>query len=491
MIDRRNMLKFVGAGVAMMGTGSSSALGASESSPIAWWSTTADSAWQVPSRQARLTPAPTDLFEYDVMLAPPAQAMTGIGGAFSELGWQALCSLGTEDRAEVLRLLFGASGAAFNLCRTPMGANDLARSWYSYDETADDFALDHFSIDHDRQMLLPFIKAAQLVRPELKLWASPWSPPTWMKTNRHYALTPAWPSVPSNGIRPDQIRQEGTDAFIQEDRYFDCYARYFRRYIEAYAALGVPIGAVMPQNEFNSPQSFPSCCWSPEGLARFLPFLGREMDKVGVDILFGTLERANPELVTKVLQTAAARKHVKGIGIQWAGKGAIAELHRRYPDLALWGTEQECGVGVNDWHFARHGWELIKQYIRGGSSVWQYWQMVCAAPGTSTWGWRQNALVSIDPVSRSFRLTPDYWVMRHLSARLVPGARFIPTNSIAGFEDQLVFRNPDGGHVVVIANQMAVDQQVRLIFGSKQLALNLPAASFNTIEIPSGLLPAT
>ena len=80
----------------------------------------------------------------------------------------------------------------------------------------------------------------------------------------------------------------------------------------------------MPQNEFNSAQVFPSCSWTAEGLARFIGHLGPEMAKRGVAVFFGTMERANESLVDASLQDAAVAPHVKGVGFQWAGKGAIA-----------------------------------------------------------------------------------------------------------------------------------------------------------------------
>lgn len=490
MLVRRDTLKLFGAGLAVAATGARAAPtpASPKASGVQWWSTTAAAAWQQSGRAAAFEAAPADLFQHDIMLGGEAQTMTGMGGAFSELGWQALSALPAADRDAVMRLLFGADGAAFTMCRTPIGANDFARDWYSYDEVDGDFAMAKFSIARDREMLLPFINAAQKIQPDLKVWGSPWSPPTWMKVGKHYAQAPTWPGVPSNGIRPDQQGREGTDSFIQDDRYFAAYALYFRKYVEAYRAAGVPISMVMPQNEFNSAQPYPSCCWTPEGLARFIPFLAREMGAVGVDVMLGTLERSNPDLITKVLNDSAAAKHIKGIGIQWAGKGAIEEIRRRHPDLALIGTEHECGVGANDWHFASYGWDLMKRYIRNGTGVWQYWNMVCPTPGVSTWGWRQNSLISVDVAKRQYRINPDYWLMKHLSGKLVPGARFVTTNSIAGFEDHLIFRNPNGDLVVVLANQMAQDQLVRLVVGPKMLALTLTAGSFNTLVVPQSLM---
>ena len=239
-----------------------------------------------------------------------SQVIEGFGGCFSERGWTSLQALSEPDRERVMHELFHPTdGACFTYCRMPIGANDYATEAYSYDETDGDFELKHFSIEHDHDTLVPFIKAAQRYQPGLRLWASPWSPPSWMKRNHFYAEAKAYAGMKENGIRPDQIGHEGEDMFIQEPRYFEAYAKYFGRFIEAYRAEGIRVGVVMPQNEFNSAQNFPSCTWTPEGLARFLRYLGPEMQKLGVDVFFGTLERGNPQM----LQTVMADKEASAL----------------------------------------------------------------------------------------------------------------------------------------------------------------------------------
>ena len=138
------------------------------------------------------------------------------------------------------------------------------------------------------------------------------------------ALPGPWQKGVVNGLRPDQVGREGTDMFILEERYLRAYASYFGRFVDEYRKQGIAIGMVMPQNEFNSAQVFPSCCWTAEGLARFIARLGPEMAKRGVAVFFGTLERANEKLADVSLQDPAVAAQVKGLGFQWAGKGAIA-----------------------------------------------------------------------------------------------------------------------------------------------------------------------
>ena len=490
-ISRRDTFSLLGAAAA--GTMTIGPTARAQSVPAApktagayWRSTTRTASW-LERPAPRLTTLPADQFGHDadIALDKPLQTIAGFGGAFGEKGWQALMLLPASTRHAALASLFGDEGCAFSLCRTPIGSNDVARGWYSYDEMPGDFALDHFSVANDHETLIPYIKAAQALRPDLAVWASPWSPPTWMKTGGHYAQAPAWPGQPSNGIRPDQVGTEGTDSFIQQDRYFDAYARYFRRYIEAYAQAGIRIGTVMPQNEFNSAQPFASCTWTPEGLARFLPFLGREMDKLGTRVFFGTLERAKADLFSKVMAHPDAAAVIKGVGVQWAGKGALPQIHEHFPHIELWASEQECGVGTNDWHYARYGWSLMKRYFAAGASAWDYWNMVMPTGGMSGWGWPQNSLIVVDPVTRTFERTQDYWLLRHVAGHVRPGARAITVDSFLGFDDQLAFRNPDGSLVLVANNALSQPQTVRYAVAGKLLAVDLPADSLNTLVIPA------
>ncbi len=217
---------------------------------------------------------------------------------------------------------------------------------------------------------------------------------------------------------------------------------------------------VMPQNEFNSAQVFPSCCWTAGGLARFIGHLGPEMAKRGVAVFFGTMERANESLVDASLPDPAVAPHVKGVGFQWAGKGAIAGIHRRYPDLPLYQTEQECGDGRNDWRYCRYAWTLMKHYLRNGASAYLYWNIALKKGGVSRWGWAQNSLVTVDP-----------------------GARRLEAVSWSGYENQLAFANSDGSTVVVIQNDLAEPLPGRIRVGGSVVAPTLPADSFSTLVV--------
>ena len=454
---------------------------------VEWVVTTSTAPWQ--RREGLVAQRGGGMPGVIVQAGTPRQAIDGLGACFNELGWTSLSALAPADRAGIMRELFAPGvGACFTACRMPVGANDFSRDWYSYDEVDGDFALEHFNIENDLETLVPFIKSALAHQPALKIWASPWSPPTWMKVNRHYAMAMPAPARPGsdgvqNGLRPDQVGKEGTDMFVQEERYFRAYASYFGRFIDEYQKQGITIGMVMPQNEFNSAQVFPSCCWTGEGLARFLRYLGPEMEKRGVAVFFGTTERPNEKLVEASLHDPVAGPFIKGVGFQWAGKGAIAAIHRRYPDLTLYQTEQECGDGKNDWRYARYAWSLMKHYFRNGAGGYFYWNISLKKGGISRWGWAQNSLLTVDTDAKTFAYTHEYYLMKHLSHYVRPGARYVETTSWTGYENQLAFVNPDGSIIVIVQNDMSEPMTVGLRVGNVTVTPTLPADSFSTIVV--------
>jgi glucosylceramidase len=408
---------------------------------------------------------------------PDAQPIQGFGACFNELGWTSLQALSEADRDAVMRELFDpAVGARFTYCRMPVGANDFAIEAYSYDETDGDFGLRNFSIDHDRKTLIPFIHAALKHQPNLKLWASPWTPPSWMKRNHFYAERPG-----GNGIRPDQVGHEGEDMFIQEPRYFEAYARYFGKFIDAYNAGGINIGVVMPQNEFNSAQNFPSCTWTPEGLTRFIRALGPEMESRGVQIYFGTLERGNPKLLETVMADPQAARYIRGLGAQWAGKNALPALHREFPALSIFQSEQECGDGKNDWSYTSYCWQLMKHYLRSGASGYMYWNISLMEGSKSTWGWAQDSLIVVDPVHKTYRYSHDYYLLKQLSHFVDLGARRLETTGTC--DDTLAFRNPDGSTVVLVRNERPGPAMIQVQLHGLTLAIELPADSVGTLSI--------
>ena len=131
---------------------------------------------------------------------------------------------------------------------------------------------------------------------------------------------------------------------------------------------------------------------------------------------------------------------------------------------------------------------LLKHYLRSGASAYLYWNISLEKGGLSRWGWARNSLVTVDRATRGFAFTHEYYLMKHLSAFVRPGARRVLAASWTGYENQLAFVNPDGSTVVVIQNDMAEPMPVRIAVGGTTVAPTLPADSFSTLVVsaPSG-----
>ena len=430
--------------------------------------------------------------DVEILTNKTLQTIDGFGTCFNELGWTSLSLLSNKDRESIMCELFApGEGANFTICRMPVGANDFSRQWYSYDETEGDFEMKHFSIDNDLETLIPFIKNAQKYNPNLQLWASPWSPPTWMKYNHHYAArsvlgnshfkSEKWGmdmTGINNGLPLEKEGKEGTDMFIQDERYQKAYALYFAKFIEAYRQQKINIGMVMPQNEFNSAQVFPSCTWTAAGLAKFISYLGPQMKALKVNVFFGTMERENAKLVDSILTDPESTKIVKGVGFQWAGKGAIPSIHQHYPGLTLYQSEQECGNSKNDWEYCVYTWSLIKHYLTNGANAYMYWNTSLKQGGISTWGWKQNSLVSVDTLTKTYHYNFEYYLIKHLSHFVQPGAKQIMTSGL--FNDLLAFINPDQSIVVVVHNDSQEAKTLKIQIGDKTIIPLLEADSFHT-----------
>jgi glucosylceramidase len=253
----------------------------------------------------------------------------GFGGTFNELGWLSLQHLSQDEQDTAMDRLFARDGEMlFDFCRMPIGANDYAASWYSHCEKPGDIDLNSFSIERDHDMLIPYIREALKRHPDLELFASPWSPPSWMKQ----------PAVYNNGVvRPDpSIRQ--------------AYANYFLKFVEAYQEEGINIAQVHLQNEWNANQKFPSCVMDGATLADLIGrYLGPTFAAAGSDteVWLGTYNgpicdcggheqtTGFNDLIFQVMQDEEARKYIRGLGYQWYAKMVLQRTRQSWPDLPI------------------------------------------------------------------------------------------------------------------------------------------------------------
>lgn len=404
------------------------------------------------------------------------QTFTGFGGTFNERGWEALSWLSEADRATAIKLLFDAAdGAKFVYGRVPIGASDYAvGSLYTLnDSSTPDPQMEKFSIERDKQYLIPYIKAALAVNPNLQLWGSPWTPPPWMKSNKDYK------------------RGNMTD----DDTVLKAFALYLAKFVEEYGKEGIKIMAIHPQNEPGFVQDYPSCSWTGALMAKFIGrYLGPTFEerKVDAQIFIGTMSNAQNDsaVLNAVAGDMTAMKYVKGYGLQWGMLDVYNNLNMN-KSLAIWQTEHKCGNypwmggyrsdrAPNDHAYGVESWGLIRDWIRRGVTAYSAWNMVLDPLGKNSEmerDWKQNALMTVDQNTKKLTITPAYYVFRHVSQYVDPGAKVLGTSG----GDALAFKNPDGSIVAVLYNSGAA-KMVTVAMGGKKYQFNMPGNGWATVN---------
>lgn len=404
------------------------------------------------------------------------QDWQGFGGTFNEAGWDALSVIDAAERERAIKLLFDAQdGARFSYGRIPIGASDYALERYTLAEQADDYEMASFSIDRDRRLLIPYIQAALAVKPDLRLWASPWTPPAWMKQN--------------NSTDGGRLRDE--------PQILEAYALYLALFVEAYGAEGISIQSVHPQNEPGYEQTYPTCLWTPALLRDFVgDYLGPTFAErgVGSDLWIGTMSApGDSQHVAAIMADASASQYIEGIGVQWNTLSAVPGFASSY-GMPIMQTEHRCGnypwvtasfnstQAPNDHAYAEESWGFITQWIRAGVNAYSAWNMVLDSVGLNmdeARPWPQNALLTVDRATRSLSVTPAYYVFRHISQYVDPGARRIGTT---GDPDALAFENPDGTIVTVVYNSGDTSRQLILGVRAASLQFTVPARGWATVN---------
>jgi len=411
------------------------------------------------------------------------QKILGFGAAVSEQAWRALSYLSEGDRKTVLDELFSAEGGNLSVMRLPFGSSAAALDYYSYDDRAGDFGLEEFSIAHDEATILPLLR--EIVRrvpgERLRIWASPWCPPRWMKTTGCYASCPLPKGAQPNDCLPGDRVYEGEDGFRCDERHFKTYARYFQMALAAFRAQGVPIWMVMPQNAVHGDLPSPSCTWTAQSLAAFLGrHLGPALEGPGTELHLGTVDRASMDFVNTVLKDADCARYVKGVGFQGEGRKAVVAVRKRRPDLPLSLVELEPGTGTNDWRQARACWEQLRHYLSNGVAFCDYGNLALSEGGRVRWDGRQNSLLSVSAENGRWRFNIDYFILKHVSRYVMRGAMRVLTE---GYADSLVFVNPDKSIVVVLGNETDAPLAVPVDIDGRSLVAVLPAHSVSTFVV--------
>jgi glucosylceramidase len=455
-----------GAGTAGSGVAGNGSAGSAATSDLPELVTSAANAyWNTTAKLTRLTSGNADS---SVDESTVFQKWLGFGGCFNEMGWDALSVVG-DGASKAVKLLFDAKeGANFAYGRLPLGASDYSMSWYTLDDTAGDYEMASFSIARDKEKLIPYIKAALAVKPDLHLWASPWVVPSWM--------------TESGGNMKNDAQTLGA------------HALYMARFVEEYAKEGMKIEALHPQNE----PGYGRVHWTQAQLIDFMKtYLGPTLAKrnLTTEVWCGTMSK-DPEdtnIAKATASDAAAMAVVKGFGVQWNLQAAVAGLAAKAPVMQ---TEHRCGnynfdspywdksrydanKAQNDHLYGEESWQLIRDWIVSGVNSYSAWNMVLDTVGKSLDNWPQNALLVVDRSTKTLTATAAYYAFRHYSQYISPGATRV---GISGSKDALAFKNPDGSVVVEIYNGGASSKTTTVGVRDAFYQFDVPAHGWATLR---------
>lgn len=443
--------------------------------------------------------------------ATEAQTWEGFGGSFNEKGWSFLTS--DAMKAEAIKLLFSAAeGANLAWGRIPMGASDYGNSRYTLNDTGTDInpvpngdqsnrppadtALANFSLTRDGMFLIPYIKAAQGVKSNIRFWASPWTPPVWMKTGYM-----TWDGSGNDlNVPPKRPSYFDGGTMKNDPAILAAYAQYFKKFVEGYKAQGIDIEVVSPQNEPGYPQNYPSCLWDAATYTSFVgQHLGPAMQPLGVKVMLGTMSnhgdghptpRYDLDIVEAVLANPTAKGFCSVGGAQWGVLGQ-QNMGNKWGDLPVWATEHKCGnypwesgynmsQAPNDQAYGVESWGYIRDAIKNGKvTSYNAWNMVLDKGGLGideSRHWGQNALLVAD--GGNVIQTPFYYVFRHLSQYVKVGAKVVGTTG----GDALAFKNPDGSIIVTAFNSGGANPNYVVDFGAKKVQFAMPGSGWATVQ---------
>jgi len=365
------------------------------------------------------------------------QPILGFGAAFTDAACYTLNRLDPPSREKLFHQLFHPSEMGFSVCRTCIGSSDYSTKVYSYDEGDPDPDLQRFSIDHDREYILPMLREARKANPDLFLFASPWSPPGWMKPN-HSML-----------------------GGNMERKYMPSYANYFVKFLQGYESEGVPVQAVTIQNEVDTDQDgrMPACSWPQEYEADFVrgqlgPAFERAQVKTKIWIIdhnYSLWGRAMGEL-----ETPGVRKYTNAIA--WHGYVGQPEWINRvqsaYPDVEMYWTEGGPDYTEPDYMTGWAKWSAtFTGILRNCCRSITAWNFALDEVGKPNIGpFPCGGLVSVHSQTKEISYCGQFWAFAQYSKFIKRGAHRIDSQSTATDVLHVAFENPDGQRIAVLTN---------------------------------------
>ena len=405
------------------------------------------------------------------------QTFVGIGGAMTDASAETYAKISKEKQQEFMQAYYDVDkGIGYTLARTTIHSSDFSSGSYTY-ITEGDKELKSFSVGHDKQFRIPFIKQAiAAAGGKLMLFASPWSPPAFMKDNNDL-------------LHGGKLKAE----------FYQPWANYYAKFIKAYEKEGIPVWGISVQNEPMATQRWESCVFTAEEERDFLKnYLGPTMQKEGFgdkkiivwdhnrDLMF---QRANV-----IFDDPEASKYAWGIGFHWYESWSggtemydnVARVHETWPDKNIMFTEG-CAEsfkagGYYSWSLGeRYGRSMINDF-NNGTVGWTDWNILLDETGGPNHV--QNfcfAPVHADTKTNGLIYTNAYYYIGHFSKFVRPGAKRI--SSVASRSQLLTtsFINENGKVVVIVMNQSSNKTAYNLCIGTKAAEVNILPHAIQTL----------
>lgn len=431
------------------------------------------------------------------------QTITGFGGSFTESSAYLLNKLGKENRKKVLEAYFSTDGAQYSLTRTHINSCDFSLSQYSYAPVADDMSLENFSIEEDMDDIIPMIKEAMEISNDgFRIISSPWTAPPWMKDNKDWV---------GGKLLPE---------------YYDTWALFFSKYLDAYKAEGIDIWGLTVENEpHGNGNNWESMHYSPEEMTTFvMNHLGPKLKADGkgdVKVLGYDQNREGlKEWVDVMFADDASSEYYAGTAIHWYESTfmvfpeALQYAHEKAPNKYLIQTESCVDSEIphwqddawywkkeatdwgwdwapahqKDWHpkyspvnrYARDIIGCLNNWVDG----WVDWNMVLDRQGGPNWfeNWCV-APVIVDPEQDEVYFTPIYYTLSHFSKYIRPDAKVIETINTDDALQVTAAQNPDGSIAVVVFNEGTERKDFVLALGEQSTTININPQAIQTILI--------
>jgi glucosylceramidase len=399
------------------------------------------------------------------------QSILGFGGAFTESAAVTFAAMSPVNRKKAIQAYFGPSGNRYNLCRTHIQSCDFSLGNYAYVEDEKDRELNSFSLERDHRHLIPMIREALELEPNLELLASPWSPPPFMKSN-------------------GEMNHGG----VLKREYYQMWADMMVRYVTEYRRLGLPVGRITVQNEPKAVQTWDSCLYTGEEEGVFaVDYLRRGLDKQGLQqIKIAVWDHNKDCIMERARETFAvpgARESIAGIAFHWYTGDhfeALAAVREKYPDQELIFTE-----GCVEYSRFRHQNEVKKAEVylhdlignlNHGANGCIDWNLILDKQGGPNHvGNFCDAPMMYDQETDTLDVHLSYYYIGHLSRFISRGAKRMLVSRYTDQLDAFGAVNPDGSRVLVLMNKSDGQEDFQVGEGSAVCSLSLTPHSAATL----------